>query len=49
MMAALKDELRRQGVTRIDTATHFDNPGARRFYERHGFASLREERMSCLL
>jgi GNAT superfamily N-acetyltransferase len=49
MMAALKDELRRTGVTRIDTATHFDNPGARRFYERHGFASLREERMSCLL
>ena len=49
MMASLKDELRRIGVSRIDTATHFDNPGARRFYERHGFASLREERMSCLL
>lgn len=49
MMAALKDELRRTGVTRIDTATHFDNPGARRFYERNGFGSLREERMSCLL
>jgi len=25
------------------------NTGARRFYERHGFQSLREERMSCLL
>ena len=49
MMASLKDELRRVRVERIDTATHFDNPGARRFYERHGFASLREERMSCLL
>ncbi len=49
MIDSLKDELRRAGVTRIDTATHFDNPGARRFYERHGFASLREERMSCLL
>ena len=49
MMASLKDELRTAGVTRIDTATHFDHPGARRFYERHGFASLREERMSCLL
>ena len=49
LMASLKDELRRLGVSRIDTATHFDNPGARRFYERHGFASLREERMSCLL
>jgi GNAT superfamily N-acetyltransferase len=49
MLAALKDELRAAGVTRIDTATHFDNPGARRFYERLGFASLREERMSCLI
>jgi len=49
MLGALKDELRRVGVTRIDTATHLDNPGARRFYERHGFASLREERLSCLL
>ena len=49
MMASLKAELRRIGVERIDTATHFDNPGARRFYERHGFSSLREERMSCLL
>jgi GNAT superfamily N-acetyltransferase len=49
MIEALKEELRRVGATRIDTATHFDNPSARRFYERHGFASLREERMSCLL
>lgn len=49
MMDTLKDELRREGVTRIDTAAHLDNPGARRFYERHGFSSLREERMSCLL
>jgi GNAT superfamily N-acetyltransferase len=49
MIDSLKEELRRICVSRIDTATHFDNPGARRFYERHGFASLREERMSCLL
>ena len=49
LMNSLKAELRRLGVTRIDTATHFDNPGARRFYERHGFATLREERLSCLL
>ena len=49
MLGQLFDELRRRGVARIDTATHFDNPGARRFYERLGFASLREERMSRLL
>ena len=49
MLDSLKAELKRSGVTRIDTATHVDNPGARRFYERHGFASLREERLSCLL
>lgn len=49
MLSSLKEELRRAGVTRIDTATHFDNPGARRFYDRHGFATLREERLSCLL
>jgi GNAT superfamily N-acetyltransferase len=49
LLASLKDELRSRGVTRIDTATHFDNPGARRFYARHGFATLREERLSCLL
>lgn len=49
MVHSLMDELRRMAVTRIDTATHFDNPGARRFYERLGFSSLREERMSCLL
>ena len=34
MLAALKEELRRVGVTRIDTAAHFDNPRARSFYER---------------
>lgn len=49
MMDSLKVELARSGATRIDTATHVDNPGARRFYERHGFRTLREERMSCLL
>jgi GNAT superfamily N-acetyltransferase len=49
LIETLKAELRRAGATRIDTATHVDNPGARRFYERHGFAALREERLSCLL
>jgi len=45
----LKEELRRAGVRRIDTSVHLDNPGARRFYERHGFQSLREERLACVL
>jgi ribosomal protein S18 acetylase RimI-like enzyme len=49
MLEALKEALRAGGVTRIDTATHVENPAARRFYERLGFSSLREERLSCLL
>jgi ribosomal protein S18 acetylase RimI-like enzyme len=49
MMEALKEQLRSECVTRIDTASHVDNPGAMRFYVRQGFATLREERLSCLL
>jgi GNAT superfamily N-acetyltransferase len=49
MMEALKEQLRGEGVTRIDTASHVDNPGAMRFYVRQGFVTLREERISCLL
>ena len=49
MLRALAIELAREGITRIDTATHRDNPEARRFYERLGFRSLHEERMSWLL
>ncbi|MEO8303362.1 MAG: GNAT family N-acetyltransferase [Betaproteobacteria bacterium] len=49
MLAALGDELRRQRITRIDTACHRDNAGAWRFYARLGFRSLDEERISLLL
>ncbi len=49
MLAALGDELRECGVTRIDTACHRDNGGAWRFYERLGFRSLDEERIALLL
>jgi predicted N-acetyltransferase YhbS len=49
MMEALKEQLRGEGVTRIDTASHVDNSGATRFYVRQGFTALREERLSCLL
>ena len=49
MLAALCDELRGRGITRIDTACHRDNIGAWRFYERLGFRSLDEVRISLLL
>jgi len=49
MLNALKHELTAYNITRIDTATHFDNPEARRFYGKLGFVTLREERLSCLL
>ena len=49
MLAALCDDLRAHGITRIDTACHRDNIGAWRFYERLGFRSLDEVRISLLL
>jgi GNAT superfamily N-acetyltransferase len=49
MLAALGDELRGRGITRIDTACHRDNVDAWRFYERLGFRSLDEVRISLLL
>lgn len=45
----LAEELRRLGVKRIDTAVHQRNHEARRFYERHGFLPLGEERIALLL
>ena len=48
-LAALKDELRSLGVKRIDTAVHLQNQAARRFYERHGFRTLSEERIALVL
>lgn len=42
----LKDQLRREGVSRIDVAVHMENPDARRFYEKTGFVRLNEERLS---
>ena len=49
MLEALKVALRAQRVSRIDCACHRDNAGAWRFYERHGFLPLHEERIACLL
>ena len=48
-LATLKEELRTLGVKRIDTAVHVNNAAARRFYERHGFRALSEERIALLL
>jgi GNAT superfamily N-acetyltransferase len=49
LMDSLKAELRRLGVRRIDTSVHLRNAEARRFYLKHAFQPLNEERLSCLL
>jgi GNAT superfamily N-acetyltransferase len=46
MLDALVAHLVATGITRIDTACHRDNAGAWRFYERHGFLPLDEERIA---
>ena len=49
MLVALYDHLRAGGVGRVDTACHRANAGAWRFYARHGFRPLDEERIALLL
>jgi GNAT superfamily N-acetyltransferase len=49
LLATLAGELQAMGATRIDTAVHFANSAAKRFYERRGFRPLHEERLSRLL
>ena len=49
MLELLKEQLRKEAVTRIDVAVHLQNPEARRFYEKGGFVALNEERLSCLI
>lgn len=49
LITQLKDQLKKEAVARIDVSVHFDNPEARRFYERFGFASLHEERLASIL
>ena len=49
LLNELKNELLRNNVLRIDVAVHVDNPEARGFYEKLGFAALNEERMASLL
>ena len=49
MLDALVSHLAKQGVGRIDTACHRGNAGAWRFYARHGFRPLDEERIARLI
>lgn len=49
MLRALREDLRKEGTTRIHCACHRANAGAWRFYERLGFVSLDEERLSLLI
>ena len=49
LLEQLKEQLRKESVTRIDVAVHVDNPDARRFYEKMGFSPLNEERLACLI
>ena len=49
MLGALIVHLRERGVGRIDTACRRANDGAWRFYARHGFAPLDEERIALLI
>lgn len=49
LLEQLKEQLRKESVTRIDVAVHIENPEARRFYEKLGFVALNEERMAALI
>jgi ribosomal protein S18 acetylase RimI-like enzyme len=49
MLAALREHLRVEGITRIDCGCHRDNERAWHFYERLGFQALGEERLALLL
>ncbi len=49
LLGQLKQQLRKEAVTRIDVAVHLENHEARRFYEKIGFVALNEERLSCLI
>jgi ribosomal protein S18 acetylase RimI-like enzyme len=49
LLDRLKEQLRKESVTRIDVGVHLENPEARRFYERLGFVALNEERLACVI
>lgn len=49
LLVQLKEQLRKEGVSRIDVGVHLQNPEARRFYEKLGFVALNEERLACVI
>lgn len=49
LLEQLKEQLRKENVTRIDVGVHMENPEARRFYEKLGFIPLNEERLACVI
>ncbi len=49
MLEQLKEQLRKESLTRIDVAVHIENPEGRKFYERLGFVALNEERLACVI
>jgi GNAT superfamily N-acetyltransferase len=49
LLEQLKEQLRKESVTRIDVGVHLENPAARKFYERLGFIALNEERLACVI
>jgi len=49
LLEQLKEQLRKESVTRIDVGVHIKNPEARKFYEKLGFVALNEERLACVI
>lgn len=49
LLKQLKEQLKKESVSRIDVGVHLENPEARRFYERLGFIALNEERLACVI
>ncbi|CAN5781549.1 hypothetical protein BH18ACI4_BH18ACI4_26980 [soil metagenome] len=49
LVKALKEQLTKESVKRIDVAVHLQNQEAREFYERLGFHPLNEERLACVI
>jgi ribosomal protein S18 acetylase RimI-like enzyme len=49
MLTALAEELRANGIRRIDTSVYKGNMAAESYYEKLGFKSLGEDRLALLL